>query len=80
MGRGPFTPEATLDNVVSMAERPGLAGGAGWLDPLVELVREQDAQERLRRELRWRWAFVAVAVVAYHATVVLLVLEFLPHR
>ena len=58
-----------------MAEGYGVAGHAGWLDPLVELVREQEADARWRRERRRRWAVIAAASVVYEITFAWLLLE-----
>lgn len=58
-----------------MAEGYEVVGRAGWLDPLVELVREEEADARWRRERRRSWAVIAAAAIVYEVTFVWLLLE-----
>jgi hypothetical protein len=63
-----------------MTEGYEVAGRAGWLDPLVELVREEEAHALRRRERRRLWLLVAGTAVVYDVTFAWLALEFLPRH
>ena len=62
-----------------MAEGYEVAG-RGWLDPLVERVREEETDARRRLERRRLWTLVAGTAIVYDVTFAWLALEFLPRH